>query len=78
MSKAVTVADVVLAAARRAAVDGIVSLAQVQADPGVQVHVNSRSRVADLMNQLADQGLVTMTCRHPEPRWRVITTEEEA
>lgn len=70
------VADIVLDAARRAAVNGTVSLAQLQADPGVQRHVRSPSRVTDLMQDLANRGLVRMTCRHPEPRWRV--TEEEA
>jgi hypothetical protein len=68
----VTVADIVLAAARREAVDGIVSLAQLQADPEVQVHVNTPSRVIDLMSQLADRQLVRMACRHPEPRWRIL------
>jgi citrate lyase beta subunit len=70
------VADVVLAAARRAAVGGVAALRDIQADRAVQEHVNSPSRVIDLMTQLADQGLVRMTCRHPECRWRV--TEEEA
>lgn len=70
------VADIVLAAARRAAVDGTVTLAQVQADPEVQVCVRSSSRVTDLMAQLEERHLVRMTARHPVPRWRVITTEE--
>jgi hypothetical protein len=72
----VRVADIVLAAARRAAVDGIVTLRAIQADPEVQVYVNTPSRVADLMQSLADQGLVQMTCRHPECRWRVGPEEE--
>lgn len=76
MAAGTQLADIVLAAARRAAVNGVVTLAQVQADPEVQARVNSPPRVADLMGQLADRGLVRMTCRHPEPRWRV--TEEEA
>jgi hypothetical protein len=65
------VADIVLEAARRLAVDGIVSLAAIQADPGVQVHVNTPSRVIDLMGQLEGEQKVRMACRHPEPRWHV-------
>lgn len=70
------VADIVLAAARRAAVNGTVSLAQLQADPAVQVYVHSPSRVADLMAQLEERHEVRMTCRHPELRWRVGPEEE--
>ena len=64
-------ADTVYEAARRAAVDGIVSLAAVQADPQVQARVSLASRVMDIMGELEGQHRVRMTCRHPEPRWRI-------
>ena len=68
--------DVVLAAARRIADAGehgnrVVSLAQVRADTEVQRHVNTASRVTDIMNELERSGQVRMISRHPEPRWRV-------
>lgn len=72
MAAGTQVADVVLAAARRGAVDGIVSLRAVQADPEVQRHVNTSSRVADLMSQLEERQAVRAVCRHPEPRWRIL------
>jgi hypothetical protein len=51
--------------------DGRVTLARVQADPGVQRHVMSPSRVTDIMGELEGHGLVRMVCRHPVPTWRV-------
>lgn len=69
--------ETVLASARKIAdanrpeAGRVVSLAQLRADPQVQVHVNSPARVIDLMGQLADAGLVRMVSRHPEPRWFV-------
>lgn len=74
--------DIVLKAARRLAEQGdhgsrVVSLAQVQADPEVQAHVNTASRVIDIMNELGNAGLVYMICRHPEPRWRVNPERED-
>lgn len=75
--------DIVLAAARRIAAGNdpvagrVISLAQVQADPQVQAHVNTASRVVDIMNELALAGFVYMICRHPEPRWRVNPERED-
>lgn len=65
------VADIVYEAARRVAVDGIVTLPLIQADPGVRRYVCTPSRVIDLMAQLADQGRVRMTATHPVRKWRI-------
>jgi hypothetical protein len=71
------VADVVMSACRRIAGegDGSVTLAQVQADEGVQVHIRSAERVIDVMGTLAGERRVRMTARRPVPTWLV--TEEE-
>ena len=67
------VADVVYAAAARIAGEdgGYVTLERVQADPEVQRHVMSPSRVADIMSVLEGEHRVRMTARHPHPVWRV-------
>lgn len=67
------VADIVMAAAARIAGEegGYVTLARVQADPEVQRHVMSSSRVTDIMGELEGYGLVRMVARHPVPTWRV-------
>jgi hypothetical protein len=65
------VADIVLGAARRAAVDGIVTLRAIQADRDVQRYVNTPARLIGLMSQLEERHEVKMTCAHPERRWRV-------
>jgi hypothetical protein len=69
----VQVADIVMRAVARIAGEGngYVTLAQVQADPGVQKVVMSPSRVADIMGELAGYGLVRLTARHPVPTWKV-------
>lgn len=71
MAAGTQVADIVLAAARRAAVDSIVTLRAIQADKDVQRYVNTSSRVIDLMAQLEERHEVRMTSRHPECRWRI-------
>lgn len=72
------VAEAVLAAARRIAGEhgGYATLPQIQADPGVQVHVRSAERVIDVMGGLEYEQRVRMTQRHPVPTWRVRTGEE--
>jgi hypothetical protein len=69
------VADVVLAAVKKIAGrgGGYVTLAQIQADAGVQARVMVSSRVVDIMAVLEGRG-VRMTARHPQPTWLV---EEE-
>ena len=37
----------------------------------VQARVSLASRVMDIMGELEGQHRVRMTCRHPEPRWRI-------
>lgn len=67
------IADVVMTACRRIAGEGngCVTLAQVQADPGVQAVVRSSSRVVDVMRTLEGERRVRMTAGHPHPTWRV-------